>query len=130
MKILFLFFIILVILQWFFKMKQTKVLHTHYNKFLETGNVLVERKKGIFSGAIIMLQLDKEANIKDCLLMSGATFFSSWDNCEELINENLLSINVENFNSYKKPVRKVITKAVESYQKSKDKEKELQEKPV
>lgn len=75
MEILFLFFIVLVILQWFFKVKQTKLLYTHYNKFLETGNVLVERKKGIFFGVIIMLQLDKEANIKDCLLISGATFF-------------------------------------------------------
>ncbi|MEK4303320.1 transcriptional regulator GutM [Oceanobacillus sp. FSL K6-0251] len=128
MEILFLFFIVLVILQWFFKVKQTKLLYTHYNKFLETGNVLVERKKGIFFGVIIMLQLDKEANIKDCLLISGATFFSSWRSCEELINENLLSIKNENLNGYKKTVRKVIAKAVESYQKSK--EKELEEKLV
>jgi len=118
MKILFLFFIILVIIQWYFKTKQTNVLHQHYSKFLETGNVLVERNKGIFSGAIIMFQLDKEANIKDCLLLSGATFFSSWHNCEELINKNLLLLKQEDFIKYKKTERKVIAKAIQNYQKS------------
>ncbi|MCC3356820.1 transcriptional regulator GutM [Bacillus sp. REN16] len=119
MKILFLFFIILVIIQWYFKTKQTNVLHQHYSKFLESGNVLVERNKGIFSGAIIMLQLDKEANIKDCLLLSGATFFSSWRNCEELINKNLLLLTQNDYLSYKKMERKVIAKAIQSYEKSK-----------
>lgn len=119
MKILFLFFIILVIIQWYFKTKQTNVLHQHYSKFLESGNVLVERNKGIFSGAIIMLQLDKEANIKDCLLLSGATFFSSWRNCEELINKNLLLLTQDDYLSYKKMERKVIAKAIQSYEKSK-----------
>lgn len=122
MKILFLLFIILVIIQWYFKTKQTKILYEHYNKFLESGNVLVERNKGVFSGAIIMFQLDKEANIKDCLLLSGATFFSSWRNCEELINENLLRLKQEAFSNYKKPVRKAIVKAIQSYQKSKEEE--------
>ena len=119
MKILFLFFIILVIIQWYFKTKQTNVLHQHYSKFLESGNVLVERNKGIFSGAIIMLQLDKEANIKDCLLLSGATFFSSWRNCEELINKNLSLLTQDDYLSYKKMERKVIAKAIQSYEKSK-----------
>ena len=119
MEILFLFFIILVIIQWYFKTKQTTVLHQHYSKFLETGNVLVERNKGIFSGAIIMLQLDEEANIKDCLLLSGATFFSSWRNCGELINKNLLLLKQEDYLSYKKTERNVIAKAIQSYEKSK-----------
>ncbi|MCF3944106.1 transcriptional regulator GutM [Oceanobacillus alkalisoli] len=116
MKILFLFFIILVIIQWYFKTKQTKEFLGHYNNFLQNGNVLVERSKGVFSGAIILIQLDEEANIKGCLLLTGATFFSSWCRCEELISKNLLHLELEDFDNYKKPVRKVIAKAIQSYQ--------------
>lgn len=125
MQVIFFLFITLAIVQWYFKMKQTKVLHTNYSKLLESGNVLVERSKGIFSGAVIMLQLDEEANITDCLLMSGATFMSSWGKFEELINENLLSLKEEDFSEFKKPVRKVIAKAIQSYRKSIEEELQI-----
>jgi DNA-binding transcriptional regulator of glucitol operon len=119
MEILFLFFITLVIIQWFFKTKQSKVMHSHYNKFLESGNVLVERSKGLFSGAIVMFQIDQEANVKDCLLLSGATFFSSWRNCDELINKNLLLLKQEDLINYKKTEKRVIMKAIQTFENSK-----------
>lgn len=126
MEILFLFFIILVVIQWYFKTKQTKALHEHYNKFLQSGNVLVERNRGIYSGAIIILQLDEEANIENCLLLSGATFFASWQSCDEIVNENLLTLKEqEYFKRLKNPVQKVISKAIQTYIQSKEEELQL-----
>jgi len=118
MELFFLIFIVLVIIQWYFKMKQTKVAHTYYNKFIESGHVLAERKKGIFSGAVVMFQLDDDANIQQCVSMSGATFFASWDECKELIHKNLLKLEEKDLENYKKPVRLAIDKAIKTYQKS------------
>lgn len=120
MKLFFFVFIVLVIVQWYFKMKQTKKLHFYYNDFLETGNVLVERHKGTFSGAIIILQLDDNANILKCVSMSGATFWANWQECEGLINKNLLSIEEKDLYNYNKPLKRAIDKAIKSYHRSKD----------
>src|SRR5690625_2841449 len=101
MKILFLFLITIVIIQWYFKMKQVKILHEHYNRLLSKGNVIVETKKGAFSGVIIMIQLDDKAYIKECLLLSGATFFSKWKVCEDIINKNLTVLSEKDLLNYK-----------------------------
>lgn len=118
MKILFLFFTIFVITQWFFKKKQNKELLDNYYSFLKSGNVLLERNKGIFTGSIIMLQLDNEANIKKCLLLNGSTFFSTWKSCDELVHENILFMDKDVIKNYKRSVQKVILKAIESYKKN------------
>lgn len=118
METIFLIFVILVLIQWYFKSKQIKQLHSYYHKFLESGNVIVERNKSIFSGAIIILQLDSEANIKDCILLTGATFFSSWRQFEDVIGKNLLNLQEEELDQYKKNVRMAFYKAIQSYKKS------------
>jgi len=119
MKILFLFFTVFVIAQWFFKKRQNKELFTNYYSFLQSGDVLLERNKGVFTGSIIMVQLDDEANIKKCLLLYGATFFATWKNCDKLMYKNILSIETNDIKDYKRSVQKVILKAIESYKESK-----------
>src|SRR5699024_7256381 len=115
MEIIFLIFISFVIVQWYFKMKQGQKLQKSYTRLLKSGNVLLERKKCFFAGKIIMLKLDKNANIMDCLFLSGSTFFSDWKRCKDLINENLLAIKQEKLNKYNKKKKQVILKAVETY---------------
>lgn len=115
MEYFFLIFITLVIIQWYLKMKQTKTFYTYYHLFLQGGNVLVERHKGIFWGAIIMFQLDEEANIKNCMLMKGASPFASPEYCDGLINNNLLCLDPHSLLDYDKCVRRAIDKAIASY---------------
>jgi|SRR5690625_3752734 len=115
MEVFFLVFVILVIVQWYFKMRQAKEAHKYYNKFIESGHVLAERQKGILSGALIMFQLDDEANIKQCVSMSGATFFASWNECDQLINKNLLKLEEQDLADYNKPIRLAIKKATKTY---------------
>lgn len=120
MKIFFLIFIILVIIQWNFKMKQAQEIHGYYEDFLKGGNVLAERYKGTFSGAIVMFKLDHNANILDCVYLSGATFLASWKRCHELIGQNLLQLQKKEIDSYKKPLQKAIFKAIKSYEDNLD----------
>jgi len=118
MKIIFLVFITFVIMQWYFKMKQGQKLRKRYVNFLKHGDVLVERNKGIISGKIIMFQLDKSANIKDCLFLSGSTFWSDWKKCDDLINKNLLTIKQEEVNQYKRKKKQIILKAIQTNKKN------------
>lgn len=114
----FLVFVVLVIIQWYLKMSQAKKFHKHYYEFIKKGNVLVERKKGILSGAIIMFQLDEKANIHNCLILEGSSFFASQYRCEGLINRNLLELKEEHLDKYEKTVRHVIDKAISTYHNS------------
>ena len=118
MVVLYLIFILLVIVPWYYKTKQVKQLHSYYQKFLKSGHVIVERKRSFFSGAILILQLDTAANIKDCILLTGATFFSPWRQFEEVIGKNLLNLREEELHKYQKNVQKVFRKAIQSYNKS------------
>lgn len=125
MKILFLFFTIFVIIQWFFKKKQHKEMFDNYYKFLKNGNVLLERNKGIITGAVIMFQLDEAANIEKCLLLNGSTFLAKWKECDELLYKNILLIEKSDIKKQKKSVQKVILKAIKSYKKTIDEKREL-----
>lgn len=115
MKIFFLFFIIFVIVQWYLKMRQTRDFYKYYNSFLQEGDVLVGKQKGIYSGAIIMMKLDKKAYIQECMLISGASFFTKFKPFNELNKKNVLHINSDHFINYKKGVRGAIKNAIENY---------------
>lgn len=118
MKILFLFFTTFVIVQWFLKKRQNKEMFDNYYNFLKSGNVLLERNKGIITGSVIMFQLDEEANIKKCLLLNGSTFLAKWKKCDGLTHKNILYIDTNDIKNYNKSVQKVILKAIEGYKRN------------
>src|SRR5699024_12122028 len=122
MKLIFLFFTIFVIIQWFLKKRQHKEMFDNYYEFLKNGNVLLERNKGIITCAVIMLQINEEAYIEKCLLLNGSTFLAKWKECDELLCKNILLLEKKDIKKQKRSVQKVILKAIESYKKTKKRE--------
>lgn len=120
MKVFFLVFVILVIIQWYFKTKQIHEIHKYYNLFITDGHVIIERHKGLLSGAIVILKLDNQANILDCVYVSGATFLARWKKCDRLMNKNLRRIQKKDLIQYKNSLRKVIWKAKKHYKVGSD----------
>jgi len=117
MKLVFFIFIISAILQWYMKSKQMRKLYSHYDNLLKDGDVLVEKSKGVFLGAVVMLQLNEKGVITDCLILKGATFFSDWKKYESLINKDLTNFNAKDFEQYEKPIRNALKKAIKNYKK-------------
>src|SRR5699024_5039921 len=127
MKLIFLFFTIFVIIQWFLKKRQHKEMFDNYYEFLKNGDVLLERNKGVITGAVIMFQLNEDAYIEKCLLLNGSTFLAKWKECDELLYKNILLLEKRDIKKKKKRVQKEIIKNIERYKK-KEKNKKKKKK--
>ncbi|MBE3592405.1 MAG: transcriptional regulator GutM [Thermoanaerobacter sp.] len=61
------------------------------NKLATKGKLVVGTKKGYFSsGAILIMAVDSNYKIIDCMVLNGITVLARFRRLEELINRNLL----------------------------------------
>lgn len=70
---------------------QIKNYHEVSNKLAIKGKLVVGTKKGYFSsGAILIMAVDSNYKIIDCMVLNGITVLARFRRLEELINRNLL----------------------------------------
>lgn len=74
------------------------------NELSKKGNLVVGTKKGyLSSGSIIIMAVDSNYKVVDCMILSGITVLSRFHRFDKIINKNLFDKdNIDLFNKSEK----------------------------
>lgn len=89
-----------------------------YSKMAKKGKVLIGKNPKTFkAGTVILLNIDKDANIKDAKIMSGITVFAKFKDLSSLKGENLvmLASDYQKINRYSKLTKECLLNAYRNY---------------
>lgn len=110
--------IIIWVIQGVFGLFQVRNFNSNFVEMRKKGKVATGFNRGrFFSGTIVLIRIDDDANIEEVRCMQGVTVLAKFKELKGLENKNLLSLQEEDLKNFNKLIRKAVHKAVERYEK-------------
>ncbi|MGB9680505.1 MAG: transcriptional regulator GutM [Thermoanaerobacteraceae bacterium] len=92
---------------------QIKNYYVISNELSKKGNLVVGTKKGyLSSGCIIIMAVDSDYKVVDCMILSGITVLSRFHRVDKIINKNLFDKN--NIKLFNKSEKIAFKKAIDN----------------
>lgn len=96
---------------------QIRNFNRQYSKLRSLGRVAIGKRKGMFSaGTVVMLAINKKAEIIDAKIMQGVTVFSRIKPLKGLEDKHLLKLSKTDLGKFDKLTASAIQDAVASYE--------------
>ncbi len=109
-------FAVIYVIQTVTALFQAKDFMAHFTRLRRLGPVAIGKKKGLFTaGAIVLLLLDDEGNIREGARLNGVTVLARFREFNDYTNRNIVTIDPMSDRRFTKSLRQALANARENY---------------